>query len=169
MVFGFRFNREEDKTPAKTQEQMQEFLTAVNESFSIDSALAEAPLRDRLVMMARDHECIFSYIDLDSRTKDKIKTIYGEEAKGYLTIKKVHSLIPSFLIPGKKYAFKLRLNDVHPNFYFTEGIEPGKEYQSKFKIKGIEPLVSNIVETPVNYMSSDTSCEFADQRELLLK
>jgi hypothetical protein len=169
MVFGFRFNREEDKMPAKTPEQLQEFLAAVNESFLIDNAPVEAPLRDRLVMIVRDPRCIFSYIDPDSRTKDKIRAIYGEEAMGYMTIKKVYPLIPSFLIPGKKYAFKLRLNDVHPNFYFTEGIEPGKEYQSKFKIKGIEPLVSNIVETPVNYMSSDTSCEFADQRELLLK
>jgi len=159
--FGFRFTREENKRPERTPEQQQEFLAALNESYSINIAPpADAPLEDRLVLIAKDPLIIFSYIDLDNRTKNKIRNIYGEKTIGSLRIEEVSSKDPSFSRLIKKYNFELRLNDAHPNWYFTEGIESGKEYQSKFEIDGIDTLVSNIAKTAVNYVSLDTSCTF---------
>ena len=169
MVFGFRFTREEDKAPARTPEQMHEFLTNLDKSYSTNNLPVKAPLEDGLFIMARDPKCLFSYISLDNRTKDKIRAVYGEETIGNLIIKRAYPLVPSFLIPGKEYPFELKLNNPHPNYYFTEGIESGKKYLAEFRLKGTKTLVSNTVKTPVNYVSFDTSCEFADQRELMLR
>lgn len=158
--FGFRFNREENKKPERTPEQQQKFLANVDKSYStnIVSHPAHVPLEDKLTMVARDPNCLFAYPAFDSRTKDKIRTIYGEKTMGSWRIEEVSSKDPSFSRLVKKYDFELRLNDAHPNWYFTEGIESGKEYQSKFEIKGIDTLVSNIAKTAVNYVSLDTSC-----------
>jgi len=157
--FGFRFSREENKKPERTPEQQQEFLANIDKSYSINIAPpADAPLEDRLVLIAKDPLIIFSYMALDKRTKDEIRAIYGEKTVGSLKIEEVSSKDPSFSRLVKKYDFELRLNDAHPNWYFTEGIESGKEYQSKFEIKGIDTLVSNIAKTAVNYVSLDTRC-----------
>jgi hypothetical protein len=110
-------------------------------------------LENRLVIMPRDPTSIFAYYGFGEDTLRELKKSGRNEA--YIGIHSEHTE------DEKRIFFDIN-NEKSMNYYFT-GLKPGTKYHAGIYLPRIQLFMrSNIVETPRNYISPDTSCEFMD-------
>jgi hypothetical protein len=117
-------------------------------------------LENRLVLMPRDPTTVFAYYDFSGKTLRELKKRGRNEA--YIAIQSEDNM-------AEKQIFFDVNNERSMNYYFT-GLKSGVRYHAGMYIPRIKLFIeSNIVDTPINYESSDTSCRFMNDKGLVFK